>query len=134
MTSHIFISYAPEDERVARAVAKALPDRQFAGWVAEDGIEVGDSLRDRFREELSKASAVVAILSEQSAKNPWVEFELGAALSVGIPIVPVFVGRDEGLPVPEWTRGIRVVDARGKSLREAAFEIAEELAHEGAPV
>jgi hypothetical protein len=77
----VFISYAGEDwDRFVRGFGEALRARGIDAWVAYWEIAPGDSLvRKIFDEGLTRADAVIIVLSRWSIDKPWVREELDLA-------------------------------------------------------
>jgi TIR domain len=107
-TQHgIFISHTAAEADVAEWLKTAV-NRDFLGalsiYVSSDRetIAAGQRWLDGLGEALKTADLQVLVLSRQSVKRPWVNFEAGAGWIQGIPIVPVcHSGLDKSeLPVP----------------------------------
>jgi hypothetical protein len=78
----IFISYWEGEGGIATAlryfVSQAIPSASIFKADARS-IRSGDSWLDIIRRELKESHVVLAILSEESIKRPWINFEAGAA-------------------------------------------------------
>lgn len=73
----VFISHASEDkEAVARPLAKALEDKGFKVWYDETTLSIGDNLRRRIDEGLSKSRYGIVILSPDFLRKGWPGYEL----------------------------------------------------------
>ncbi|MBU1707923.1 toll/interleukin-1 receptor domain-containing protein [bacterium] len=77
----VFISHSHADkERFVVNFATKLREKGVDAWVDQWEIKPGDSLVDKiFNEGLSKAQAIIVVVSENSVKSPWVKDELDAA-------------------------------------------------------
>jgi hypothetical protein len=95
-----------------------------------DFASSGQQLVEQLKDSLRSASAVIMLVSERSLKSQWVQFELGVALGVDKPIIPVLLGTED-LNLPEWLQGLQYVDARNRPLSEVAKELAQVLSREG---
>lgn len=125
---NVFISYARGDELAARELRANLRDMEVTGWMDESDIATGEAISEKIRDSLKRASAVIVIVSEQSLKSPWVQFELGAAEGMGKPIIPILIGA-AGIEkkLPEWLQDLRYVDARAQPFQDVATEVARAL-------
>jgi len=129
--SNIFISYSHDDEFAAKELWQnlseflSIPDRD------ELNIAPGDRWQDKLHESLDKAKAVVFLISQNSVRNPWVLFELGAAQEMCKTIIPVLIG-SKGVEkeLPESLQGISYIDAREHGFQKAASEVAHALSKE----
>jgi len=128
----VFVSYASGDEDVARELAANFRDTELTGWMDQSDIASGDAIAEKIKGSLRRASAIVVLVSERSLGSPWIHWEVGAALGMGKPIIPILVGQgDLDRSLPDWLRGMNYLDARGRPMREVANEVARVLASEG---
>jgi WD40 repeat protein len=92
--AYVFVSHAAEDLDVAVRVREWLRADGHAVFLArdlEDGICVGDALRDRLYEEINGADALVCLISAAFADSPWCAAEVALAGWSGVRILPVRV-------------------------------------------
>jgi hypothetical protein len=102
----VFISHDHRDSVVAASFAKLLTGagqgtvRAFSSsdCTQETGIEFGADWFGRLKEEMNQATAVVALLTENSVQRPWILYEAGLAtvklgnvigVALGIPLSKV---------------------------------------------
>jgi len=79
----IFISHASEDkDSVAIPLCRLLEERGLRVWVDQYQITLGDSLRQKIDEGLSKSKYGVVIISEHFFAKSWTQKELGALFSL----------------------------------------------------
>src|SRR6185295_7063756 len=67
----VFVSYASEDQRYARALANALSKKRLRVWFAESALDVGDSLHTVIQKGIASAHFGVVILSKHFLTKPW---------------------------------------------------------------
>jgi hypothetical protein len=101
MTERIFVSYAHQDRDLVKGVLQALRKRGVV--TAEDVVildhgvimeannrsqdfEPGADIRKIIKDQISSASKVVIIDSDNSAKSEWVNYEAGMAAALEKPI------------------------------------------------
>ncbi|WP_263383383.1 toll/interleukin-1 receptor domain-containing protein [Granulicella arctica] len=97
---HVFISHASEDkEAFAKPLAEELKLRGLDVWYDEYTLTVGDSLRRRIDEGLSRSKFGVVILSKAFFEKEWPQRELDglAAREInGVKVIlPVWHGVDQ---------------------------------------
>ena len=78
--------------------------------------------------QLGLATAVVVLVSDRSLASPWVQFEVGAAESMGKPVIPVLIGT-AGIEdkLPDWLKGLQYLDGRTRPIKEVAIELGRAL-------
>src|SRR5207249_735691 len=76
----VFISYSHADSAFVDCLAGNLFRSKAPVWVDRWELNVGDSLIRRVEEALSKASAIVFVLSKASVASEWCCKELSAGL------------------------------------------------------
>lgn len=78
----VFICHASEDkEQIARPLAEILSRLSFRVWYDEMTLKIGDSLRRKIDEGLSKSRYGVVILSPSFFSKEWTQYELDALVS-----------------------------------------------------
>ena len=80
--SQIFVSYARNDEPVAKVVAGALKASGYEVW-RDNELPAHRAYSDVIEERLKSAKAVVVLWSADSAKSQWVRAEADAARALG---------------------------------------------------
>lgn len=104
--SDVFISHIHEEESVANALLAFFREElgRASVFLSSDTWQVyaGEIWLERIKEELADAKVVVLMLSLESVKRPWVNFEAGAAWLTGKVIIPVCYGglNKSSLPKP----------------------------------
>jgi hypothetical protein len=76
----VFLSYAFDDQALARRVAQTLQANGVDTWWAEWCIGAGDSIRQRIDEGLGNCTHFVVLLTPASVTKPWVAAEMDAGL------------------------------------------------------
>jgi hypothetical protein len=78
----VFLSYSSADRQFVRGLRKKLMRDGFDGWVDEIEIKPGEAFWPTIAHALdSNVSRVIAIISKNSVKSPWVQKELNLAMS-----------------------------------------------------
>lgn len=127
----VFISHASEDkEDVVRPLANALKEKGVSVWYDEFELKIGDSLRRKIDQGLSKSRFGVVVISRSFIKKGWTNYELDGMMTKTIS------GQQTLLPIWHDITKQEVIDyspsladkvARNTS-QETVKEIAEEIA------
>lgn len=92
--TRLFVSHISEEAEIA-ALLKQTIEEDFLDLVklfqSSDigSIVAGDDWLSAVQQALNDASAVIVLCSHASIHRPWVQFELGAAWSRQVPIIPI---------------------------------------------
>jgi hypothetical protein len=131
----LFISYAFDDQPIARVIVERLRARGVGVWFDQFELQPGDSIAEMVRDAVRSSDYILVLLSPRSVGSKWVQYELSTAYTLdlearGIGVLPVIV---EHCPIPpllaqrqwidlsvdfdaavdrlsEWIRGIPMVD------------------------
>lgn len=121
----VFLSYAQEDKDWVAEFASALQDAGTSAWFDQSRLLLGDDWRAQIQDALRQSRVLVLILSQKSLQNPWMLFELGAAVADNKRIIPVV---REGIPVEKLPPAItRYQFLRESSPRDAGRRVAETI-------
>ncbi len=118
----VFISYARKDADWVRALVGALEREALRAWYAEREIRPGEAFADRLEEGLRSSHSVVLVLTPESVHSNWMAFELGAALALQKPLIPI-VSREvleKDLPGPVRLRRYLYQDEPEKVAQQIA--------------
>jgi len=120
----IFISYAREDRAHAQKLLAALVETGVEGWMDATDIASGAAVSKAVRSAIERSGAIVVLLSPKSLHNKWVNFEVGAGLALGRPIIPIIV-EGPGLEheLQETLHGIHILDARNRPIEQVAKDV-----------
>lgn len=75
-----FISYAHQDNNLARRLHSDLQDKGVRCWFAQEDLKTGDKHQDRIDEAIQVQDKLLLLLSENALASSWVEDEVCAAL------------------------------------------------------
>jgi uncharacterized protein YjbI with pentapeptide repeats len=76
-----FISYSSKDQGFAERLYADLQRKGVRCWFAPEDMKTGDKIRQRIDESIRLYDKLLLVLSQDSIKSVWVEFEVEAALS-----------------------------------------------------
>ena len=92
--ANVFISYSSEDRDVASRISKSLKSQGLSVFLDMDSLVAGVDYSQRITDAVSKADAVLVLLSANSKRARWVEHELESALEQEKIVVPILLDSD----------------------------------------
>ncbi len=114
----IFVSYSQLDEKIGDSVVARLKKELFVVWFAPEQLEPGDSFMEIFN-QIDNCDAFIVLLSQNSAKSPWVNKELDVAITRQLSDRPL-------LMIPAYLEPMdplrKVADLKAVDLRKGRFE------------
>ena len=119
----VFISYSHDDAEWVRRFAEALRQHNVNVWLDEWQINAGEPLREAIEAGLRSSDAIVSVLTGANARRPNVLFELGVALGMGKPLIPIIPPELDSSAIPFELRTRRYLTKGAPD--EAAREVAE---------
>ncbi|MBU0609590.1 MAG: toll/interleukin-1 receptor domain-containing protein [Armatimonadetes bacterium] len=123
----VFVSYSRDDLELARRLVDIL-GRAGLTPIWDQDIELGSAFSEAIRNTISHADVFMPLLTEQYVTRPWLRQEIGHAMDLGIPVLPIAVG-DVQLPWLLIDRQALHVRAdlsglQGDTIREAVSAVA----------
>jgi len=85
----VFISHSFSDEGWVREFANSLQERGLKVWFDAHEVPMGQSWTEALEKGLRESSVIVCLITPDSLKRPNLFFELGAAMGMGKPLIPV---------------------------------------------
>jgi hypothetical protein len=126
----VFISYSSLDRVITRKIDARLKKEGFSIWLDEHQLLVGDPLAKEISTAISRAKAVLVVVSANSIKSRWLKYELNIATERMIKgecrVIPVVI--DDVQLLPE-VQGLMYADLR-KSFKYGIRGIISALDHE----
>jgi len=112
MTIGVFLSHNYADKPFVRKLALDLESHGVKYWLDEAEIKIGESLVQKIREGIDNYDYLVAVLSPNSIKSPWVIRELDIATNQEIAghMVKVLPVMYETVDMPGFLLGKRYAD------------------------
>ena len=93
MPGDVFVSYSRKDEEFVLRLVNDLEDRHALAWIDRGNIHGGEQWRASIQSGIRDAKAFVLVISPNSIASPNVGEEVGLALQLGIPIIPLVYRR-----------------------------------------
>lgn len=125
----VFISHASEDkDSVVRPLALALKEKGVNVWYDEFELKIGDSLRRKIDQGLSKSKFGIVVISRSFIKKGWTNYELDGLM------IKAISGQQLLLPIWHDITKQEVIDyspsLADKVARNTSLETVEEIADE----
>jgi hypothetical protein len=92
----IFVSYCRKDSTVVKELIRGLESARRGVWV-DQALHGGDSWWDTILQAIRQCDVFIFALSDESLKSKPCQAELGYAIALDLPILPVQVGVATGL-------------------------------------
>jgi hypothetical protein len=116
----IFISHSSVDKPFVRKLeAELSKDKSLKFWIDENEILAGDDIQNSISKSLSKSDYVLLIISDNSTKSSWVNFEVSQFMGFAdnkniIPIV-ISKGQKFSEPIDNLIRRLKYLDFSNES-------------------
>src|SRR4030095_7425780 len=85
----LFISYARTDAAVVDGLVQALTKQRFRVFRDTSNIDPVDNFVHTLLAQISRSTAIVAVLSDSYPRSRWAQAELYAALTTGKMAIPL---------------------------------------------
>lgn len=100
---HVFISYAHDDQAFVDRLRAALSAHNVNTWVDRFQLSPGVNWTNEIGKALEEADAILFVISPNSARSTWVNYELQAAAQrmrtgSGKLVIPVLIGAPSEVP------------------------------------
>ena len=114
MSKKVFVSFSLKDyDRAQQALVKLQNEGVLSSEIVisvQNLIKsnVGTDIRNEIKKRISSSNIVVLIWSKDAAHSPWVQYELGMAMALDVPIVVVWA--DKAAPqLPKEIEGSQIL-------------------------
>lgn len=99
MSLNIFVSYSTRDLEQVSALQAELSSTPIAVYVAEYSMPPGADINQSIKRSIAQADAFVLVWSKNARDSEWVLQELGQAVALRKPILPIVLEPDVKLPL-----------------------------------
>src|SRR2546427_453380 len=96
----VFLSYTQSDAGQAEQLRRLLDARGDSTVFTVDSLSASAGWQGQVREALRECDVFVLLVSPAALASPWVLYELGAAWSLGKPVIPVLTDRSVAPKLP----------------------------------
>ena len=107
-----FISYASQDERLARFIHDELQSQGLSAFMAAVSLKPGQHWSETIRQNIQGSTLVIFLASRAACASQWVQQELGFALAGAKTILPV-IWEIDPTQLPGWMKEKQALDMRG---------------------
>src|SRR4051794_39386151 len=108
----VFISHSHRDAAIVERIAHRLKSDGHEIWEQSYSVKPGDNIQRAIRAELEQADAVIVVISENSFRSKWVQYEFTTIALQQISrreqrIIPIKVDRSD---VPSYLADRAYID------------------------
>ena len=103
----VFLSYSSAERDLATAVADVLRELGLQ-LLSDHALIPGQPFSDEIKAQILRSHLFVPLLTRKSLARPWVHQETGYAMGVGVPILPIVVGRLVPVALIQQLQAIRI--------------------------
>jgi hypothetical protein len=91
MAAKVFISHSSKDQKVARAICRALENRGFTCWIASRDVHPGENFQEAIVRAIRAAKVMVLVFSENANNSDEIKKELVLANQGKVAVIPARV-------------------------------------------
>lgn len=102
MALQVFISHSTKDPDIVQALSDFVAGQGAASMLAEIIVSPGTWLQDKVKDMISKSDIVIALITKNGVRSDWVQSEIGMAIGMNKPIVPLL---EDGVDEPSPLKG-----------------------------
>lgn len=119
-----FISHAQQDLEALETLKRALDKERVEYYVAEDDSQPGIILLSKIADAIKRSHIMVALLTENGARSPTVNQEIGIAIDSGIRVIPLV---EKGVKVGVFIDGLEQFQFHREELPKVCVSVASFL-------
>lgn len=94
-SKRVFISHSMDDRPLVKSALKWLRESELGTAEIDNPMELnasGEDMRSLIRDKIRQADTVLLLWSDQAAESAWVQYEVGMAQALGVPILVLMAG------------------------------------------
>ncbi|MGA1988236.1 MAG: toll/interleukin-1 receptor domain-containing protein [Candidatus Sulfotelmatobacter sp.] len=100
----VFISHSFSDDGWAREFANSLHQRGVKVWLDSNDLQLGRSWKEGIEKGLRESNVIALLVTPDTIKRPNLFFEIGAAIGMGKPLIPVLSADLDSAALPASLR------------------------------
>jgi hypothetical protein len=101
----VFISYSHEDREMVKVVARVINENGMTAVFDKNGLRLGKEFPEQIIHCISHAHIFLPLLTQSSVSRAWAQQEIGYALALRVPTVPVAINCEPG----QFLHGIQAI-------------------------
>ncbi len=107
--SHVFISYAQKDARIASLISEGLVEAGIPVWSVTN-LKAGDSWQDEINRAITEAASGLLLLSPSAVRSAWTAHEYQTVLALDKPLYVVLIQPVPLEDIPVRLRQLQYID------------------------
>jgi hypothetical protein len=89
----IFVSYSHDNQSEAEAVRRYLNESLNQKVMSDHSLAPGMPFTDEIKRYIAYSHLFIPVVTTESSTRPWVHQEVGYAMGLGIPVLPLAIGQ-----------------------------------------
>jgi hypothetical protein len=89
MTLKVFISHSNKDIDIVKKLEAKMKQEGFKAYIAEEIKQPGKYLPKKVQDLICKSDCVLVLYTKNASRSKWVNQEIGYALAVNKPLIPI---------------------------------------------
>jgi hypothetical protein len=85
----VFISYSHKDKELVTRLKNDLGNRCGVNLVSDKNLAAGSGFHEQIKDYIASAHVFMPLITKESSQRGWVHQEIGYALALNIPVLPV---------------------------------------------
>jgi len=122
----VFISYSHEDREMVKVVARVINENGMTAIFDKNGLRLGKEFPEQIIHCISHAHIFLPLLTQSSVSRAWAQQEIGYALALRVPTVPVAINCEPS----QFLHGIQAIHlntSEDRGLEETLNAVYREL-------
>lgn len=125
---HVFISYSYADKLFVDMLSEQLRTRGISVWSGQEDLKFVSDLQEVITHAIRDASVIIVVVSENSVGSSWQNIEMGIAISLALPVIPIRLMRDGRSPeLPSFLRRWRSIESDESNVVEVVDLVAKAI-------
>lgn len=97
--SYVYISYSHRDSAFVDKLSSDLQAAGIATWVDRAKLRAGEDWASDVQDAIANASALLVVISPDSASSSWIAREYRSALAAQLPVIPLLLADTGRVPL-----------------------------------
>lgn len=111
----VFLSYSHQDLKIVKAIDAVLK-RNWLSPMWDEYFLYGQGFHEQIKNFIAHAHVFLPILTQAASHRNWVHQEIGYAMALNVPVLPIAIGEIPGEMIQNL-HAIRIAQSRGDSQR-----------------
>jgi hypothetical protein len=128
----VFISYARNDKVFADSIADIL-EKNMLTTIYDRNIKVGHHFDEDIKKYIAQSHVFVPIITKASSKRGWVHEEIGYAMALNIPVLPIVIQEQQPEMMLQMIQSVVIDKELTDAKEKLSHQIFEDLLQDCGP-